>query len=230
MMKYQLIRSKRKTIAISFDRDGNLIVKAPVWMTSAEIESFVNAKSEWILATDRRLKRAREKELASRLPLERGDLLPYLGEKRELTVIREERSRAKVKCLMGRMLLYVPYEADYEYKREQLEKWYRRQAQEIFAEKAEKFADILAVHFETIRIKDQRSRWGSCSGKRNLNFNWRLIMAPEPVCDYVIIHELCHLVHMDHSREFWLLVESICPDYRQYKNWLRENGKQLYPF
>ena len=63
-----------------------------------------------------------------------------------------------------------------------------------------------------------------------MNFNWRLLMAPEPVCDYVIIHELCHLVHMNHSADFWHLVESICPAYLQYKKWLRENGKQLYLF
>lgn len=165
-----------------------------------------------------------------KLKLENGDILYYLGEKRSLRVIREERSRARVKQVMESLLLWVPYEADYEYRREQLEKWYRKEAALIFQEKAEEFAARLQVSFCDIRIKDQKSRWGSCSSKRNMNFNWRLLMAPEPVCDYVIIHELCHLVHMNHSADFWQLVESICPDYRQYKRWLRDNGKQLYLF
>ncbi|MBQ8597165.1 MAG: M48 family metallopeptidase, partial [Lachnospiraceae bacterium] len=86
------------------------------------------------------------------------------------------------------------------------------------------------VTYEDIRIKDQKSRWGSCSSKGNLNFNWRIVMAPEPVCDYVVIHELCHLVHLDHSERFWKLVESICPGYEQYKKWLKTNGSRLYPF
>ena len=165
-----------------------------------------------------------------KLKLENGDILYYLGEARTLRIMREERSRARVKLVMDLLLMWAPYEADYEYRREQLEKWYRREAAAIFEEKAEEFAKRLHVSFEDIRIKDQKSRWGSCSSKRNMNFNWRLLMAPEPVCDYVIIHELCHLVHMNHSADFWNLVESICTDYRQYKKWLREKGKLLYPF
>lgn len=168
--------------------------------------------------------------IPERLSLENGDSLFYLGEKRTLTVIREDRTRAKVKCLMGRLIMWVPYEADYSYKKEQLEKWYRREAGEVFHAKALEYAAVLHVDFKDIRVKDQKSRWGSCSSKRNMNFNWRLLMAPEPVCDYVIIHELCHLIHMNHSADFWNLVESICPDYRQYKKWLREKGKLLYPF
>ena len=92
-MQYQLIRSKRKTVAISFDRDGNLVVKAPLWVSSQEIDGFVKSKEDWILATASRLERAREKEAASRLRLENGDELPYLGEKRGLNVVREQRSR-----------------------------------------------------------------------------------------------------------------------------------------
>lgn len=168
------------------------------------------------------------KDSCARLKLENGDVLYYLGDKRTLTVIREPRSRAKVKCVMDRLLLWIPYEADYEYKRKQLEKWYRKEAFAVFSQKAAGYAEVLKVHFKNIRIKDQKSRWGSCSGRGNLNFNWRILMAPEPVCDYVIIHEVCHLIHLDHSPGFWSLVESLCPGYRQYKKWLREEGGGLY--
>ncbi len=166
----------------------------------------------------------------SQLRLESGDILYYLGEKRTLTVIREPRSRARVKAVMDRLLMFVPYEADYEWRRKQLEKWYRREAQTVFAQKAGEYAALLRVHFQEIRIKDQKSRWGSCSSMGNLNFNWRLLMAPEPVCDYVIIHELCHLIHMDHSPDFWREVERLCPAHKEYRKWLREQGKLLYIF
>ena len=227
-MKYQLIKSNRKTIAISFDRDGNLVVKAPLYVGNRDIEDFVRQKSEWIEATALRLKRAREKEAALRPRLQNTDALPYLGDTRILTVICEDRQRAKVISVPGRLILHVPYEADYEYRRSALEQWYRRQAQIVIGEKAREFAALLGVSYAAVRIKDQRSRWGSCSGRGNLNFNWRILMAPEPVCDYVIIHELCHLVHMDHSERFWKLVESVCPQYRRYRTWLREQGKSLY--
>jgi predicted metal-dependent hydrolase len=229
-LQYQLLRSKRKTIAISFDRDGNLIVKAPLWVAKRETDRFVESKRDWILATSKRLQMAREKEAALRLQLENGDELYYLGEKRVLIVVREDRSRTKIKDVCGRLVMTVPYEADYAYKREQLEKWYRKQALCVFKEKAREFAVTIGVSFQDIHIKDQKSRWGSCSSKGNLNFNWRILMAPEPVCDYVIIHELCHLVYMDHSADFWHLVEQLCPSYRQYKKWLRDRADLLYKF
>lgn len=164
------------------------------------------------------------------IKLESKELLPYLGENHMLVVLREDRTRGKVKEIMGRILMWVPYDADYEQRKSLLEKWYRRQAEQILAEKTAFYAERLGVSFADIRIKDQRSRWGSCSSKKNLNFNWRIIMAPEPVCDYVVIHEVCHLLHMDHSREFWKEVEGLCPEYRQYKSWLKEKGGLLYPF
>ena len=105
------------------------------------------------------------------LSLENGDILFYLGEKRTLTVIREDRTRAKVKCLMGRLIMWVPYEADYSYKKEQLEKWYRREAGDVFHAQALEYAAVLHVDFKNIRVKDQKSRWGSCSSNRNMNFN-----------------------------------------------------------
>lgn len=227
-MQYQLIKSKRKTIAISFDRDGNLVVKAPYFVRKYEIEAFLLEKSEWIESTRIRLMRAGEEEKKLRLKLESGDELYYLGEKKILTVVREERKRAKINCVMDRLLLYVPYEADYTYKKEQLEKWYRKKAAEVLEDKANAFAGRIGVCFKDIRIKDQKSRWGSCSSKGNLNFNWRIIMAPEPVCDYVVIHELCHLVYMNHSEDFWRLVFTYCSEYKQCRKWLKENGKRLY--
>ncbi len=230
MIPYQLIKSKRKTIAISFDGDGNLIVKAPYFVRNDEIDHFVRSKEDWIDATAVRLRNERKKRESSRLRLESGDILPYLGEKRVLSVVRENRKRAKISRVMERILLFVPYEADYEYRREALVKWYRKEAADIISEKAGEYALLLHVTYQDIRIKDQKSRWGSCSGRGNLNFNWRLVMAPEPVLDYVVVHELCHLRYMDHSERFWTLVSGVCPAFKQYRKWLKEYGDSLYLF
>ena len=164
------------------------------------------------------------------LKLENGDVLPYLGEQRVLSVIREDRKRARVSSVMGRILLVVPYKADYEYRRSAIEKWYRKEALDVIEEKASEYAACIHVSFQNVHIKDTKSRWGSCSSRGNLNFSWRLMMAPEPVLDYVVIHELCHLKYMDHSEHFWNLVAEFCPSYKQYRKWLKDNGESLYLF
>ena len=127
-----------------------------------------------------------------------GDTLPYLGDTLTLTVVREDRKSGRIKRVMNRLIMTVPYEAD--------------------------------VSFTKIYIKDQKSCWGSCSSKGNINFNWRILLAPEPVCDYIVIHEICHRLEMNHSPEYWKLVERLCPGHRQYRKWLKDHIYELYPF
>lgn len=103
----------------------------------------------------------------------------------------------------------------------------RRQARRVLSEKTAFYAKQLGVSYDRIFIRSQRTRWGSCSGKGNLNYNCLLMLAPDAVQDYVVVHELCHLRQMNHSPDFWRLVESVLPDYRQQKTWLKENGAAL---
>lgn len=103
----------------------------------------------------------------------------------------------------------------------------RRLARTVFRQKATLYGDLMQVTFGGITVRDQKTRWGSCSGKGTLSFNWRLMLAPPAVLDYVVVHELCHLTHMDHSKAFWALVESVCPDYRVHRKWLKEHGQEL---
>lgn len=100
-------------------------------------------------------------------------------------------------------------------------------AKDIIPPKAEHYADVLGVKYGRITIRNQKTRWGSCSAKKNLNFNCYLMNAPERVIDYVVIHEVCHLIHMDHSKEFWALVEDMMPDYKMWRGWLKDNGDSL---
>ena len=106
--------------------------------------------------------------------------------------------------------------------------WYRLQALQYLRERTAFWAQILHVKFQRITIKDQRTRWGSCSSLHNLNYNWRIIMAPEPVIDYLVIHEVSHLVYLNHSAHFWNLVAQHDPHYKEHKLWLYQNGRRLF--
>lgn len=108
-----------------------------------------------------------------------------------------------------------------------LEAPYRQAAKEYIPKRAAHFAALLGVTYENITIRDQKTRWGSCSSKGTLSFNWRLMLAPPAVLDYVVIHELCHRKEMNHSPRFWRLVEQIMPDYKTKRQWLKENGNKL---
>ena len=101
-------------------------------------------------------------------------------------------------------------------------------ARDIFTHKAAYYARIMGVSYGRITIREQKTRWGSCSSKGNLNFNWRLILAPEEVLDYVVVHELAHRREMNHSKAFYAVVESVLPDYRQARRWLRDHGGSLF--
>ena len=100
----------------------------------------------------------------------------------------------------------------------------KKEARELLTAKTAFFAEKMGVTYENITIRDQKTRWGSCSSKGNLNFNWRLILMPEPVLDYVVVHELAHRKEMNHSKRFYQVVEAAMPDYRQHQLWLRKNG------
>lgn len=108
-----------------------------------------------------------------------------------------------------------------------MEKRYREAARERFESRVAYYHSITGGNYTSITVRDQRSRWGSCSSRGTLSFNYRLIFAPAAVLDYVVVHELCHLTHMNHSADFWNMVASVMPEYREYRKWLREHGHEL---
>lgn len=111
--------------------------------------------------------------------------------------------------------------------RQYLEKHYREAAREYIPKRVDYFIRLTGGSYERITIREQKTRWGSCSGRGTLSFNWKLMLAPPAVLDYVVVHELCHLTHMNHSREFWQAVERVLPDYRERRKWLKEHGDEL---
>lgn len=108
-----------------------------------------------------------------------------------------------------------------------LEKRYKKAATDYIPKRVEYYAELIGVTYEKITIRDTKTRWGSCSSSGNLSFSWRLMLAPFSVLDYVVVHELCHRIHMNHSKEFWSTVGLYFPDYKEKKNWLKEKGRFL---
>ncbi|GAB2524356.1 M48 family metallopeptidase [Microbulbifer agarilyticus] len=108
-----------------------------------------------------------------------------------------------------------------------LQKLYQREALAVLTQKSQQFAGQLGLQFASVKVRRTRSKWGHCTIRGELQYNWLVCLAPEPVVDYLVIHEVCHLRHHNHGREFWALVASLCPDYKQLRRWLKENGHRL---
>jgi predicted metal-dependent hydrolase len=153
--------------------------------------------------------------IARNLVREKGD---WIFEK---VALQEKRKQQREEHEVQRNSDYTPQQ------REGLEKRYREAAKEYIPKRADYYADLLGVSYERIRVAEQKTRWGSCSSKGTLSFNWKLMLAPPKVLDYVVVHEVCHIKEMNHSPRFWKLVEELMPDYKEYRKWLKENGSTL---
>lgn len=224
-VSYELIYSKRKTLCISMERDAAVTVRAPEGTPRWQIEEFLRKKSSWIARMqEETLKRA------GRRPERRfksGERLPLFGKEYRLE-LRKNADAGSFRVFTERESLVIesPLE-DPEKIRELLRRWYLRQAEEIFPQRAAYFASLLGLTYGKIHIREQKTRWGSCSGQGNLNFNWKLVLGPPRALDYVAAHEVCHLKYMNHGAEFWSCVKSLLPDYEIWRRWLREHGEEL---
>lgn len=153
-----------------------------------------------------------------------GIILPYLGQEYILEV-RVYRSYQKPGVMEeGRKLVVLTARPDGAVVEKAVREWYAARAKQIIEARVERYCREMGETVGAVRIKNVKSRWGSCSSKRNLNFNWRLVMAPMEVLDYVVVHELCHLREMNHSASFWALVRNVLPDYEARSEWLKTCG------
>lgn len=227
--EYEITRKKVKNISIRIYKDGTVRVSAPDFLPDYYIQEAVYERAEWILS---KLKAMEElnKDIHER-EYSRGDGVVYLGHEYGLKVIDKVKAEGKASFKEGLFEVEVNPEWDVKERetaiREGLTKWYKNEAFRVFKERTLHYSRILELYPDNIRVKEQKSIWGSCSFKGNINFNWRLIMAPLAVLDYVVVHELCHLTHRNHSRNFWQLVEQIMPDYKTRRKWLKDNGGTL---
>jgi len=156
--------------------------------------------------------------------------LLYLGEYRNLVVQKNYAFvRPKVIEIEEKIIVYTAVE-DKQIVKTALLHWYRGQAEKILKDRVEYYGHFITEPVGVVRIKEQKSRWGSCSTKGNLNLNWRLLLAPQEVLDYVVVHELAHLKIMNHSSDFWKYVAEILPDYKRWDRWLKQNGAYLMQY
>ena len=153
-----------------------------------------------------------------------GAVFPYLGQRYQLEVRRYLSYQKPGVLIEGEKLVVLTARAERAVVEHAVREWYISRAKQVIPARVEQYRRSLKETVGTVRIKNVTSRWGSCSSKRNLNFNWRLVMAPVEVLDYVIVHELCHLKEMNHSPAFWELVEGVLPDYRTQREWLKTCG------
>jgi len=217
-MFYQTIRSKRKTIALEITPDAVLVVRAPFGASQQRIRNLVDEKSAWIRKHSHKM--LAKKNSYQPKKFVSGEKFLFLGRAYSLQTIKDGRKK-----LYFEDKLYIPEKYMSEAKKI-LESWYRRQAKVLIVKRVDHLVRLHGIEYERIRITGAAKRWGSCSGK-NLNFAWRLIMAPQEIVDYVAAHEIAHLEVKNHSGKFWNKVAGICPNYKSKRQWLRENGHAL---
>lgn len=225
MIEYELRRTKRKTIGIKITLEGAVIVTAPSHLSERAIKHVIKEKEAWIRRKQDSIQRARE-QLAGNMEFLKERLL-YLGAAYPVDVVMEPEFYKMTAGLYGEKIYIMARVFDEIEMKATLEAWYRAEAKKIIQDRITLYQEKIGVIVGSVRIKSQKTRWGSASTKGNLNFNWRLIMAPVEVIDYVVIHELCHLKEMNHSKAFWALVEKYDSNYQEHRNWLKENGALL---
>ncbi|HEV2875513.1 MAG TPA: SprT family zinc-dependent metalloprotease, partial [Thermoleophilaceae bacterium] len=198
-------------------------VVLPRRLTLREVEPFVEEKRAWIERTLLRM-RETEAELAPARLVDGGEV-PFLGERLALAVrIEPGRAREHVGRRDGMLRVALPPGTEL---RDALERWYRRRAREHVAPRLDAACARAGCAYSSLQIRGQRTRWASCSSNGAMSFNWRLLLAPAEILDYVVEHEVAHLERLDHSPRFWRLLASRCPEWREREAWLRRHGHAL---
>ncbi|MHB8819108.1 MAG: M48 family metallopeptidase [Bellilinea sp.] len=213
----RIIRSRRKTVALIVTPEGKLEVRAPLVLGRKQIETIVSEKSGWIKKQQERVHKSNGNAL--RRPLSNGVNLWFLGASYPLKLTAKAGTRVAFSNGFSLPESALPKAA------ELLTAWYKARAREIISERVRLYADKSGLKVKSIRITSARTRWGSCSRDNALSFTWRLVMAPIEIIDYIVVHELAHIIEKNHSRAFWNQVEKMQPDYKARRKWLKGNGR-----
>jgi len=222
----QVNRTRRQKTAEFSLRDGQVRVLVPDRLSNAEINRLIQRRMPWIR------EKMRQQESAPRMhPKEyvSGESFAYLGRNYRLKIVQDVEEGVKLKS--GGFVVSISGERDSEERGKRvhdlLERWYVDHALDRLQEKIDRYGRIMDVTPASIFVKGYRSRWGSCTHTGNIGFNWRIIIAPHTIVDYVVVHELGHILQHDHSDAFWLLVRRVIPDFQERRRWLKEHGHLL---
>jgi predicted metal-dependent hydrolase len=215
---HSVIRSHRRTIALVVGSDATLTVRAPMQTPMAYIEGLVLKKSKWIRAKIHEVE-SRPKVLRKRFV--NGESFLYLGDLYRLRVASD------ASAPFSFQKEFILDRAHQSHARKLLLDWYKEQARRKIPDRVQWYAGRNGLEVGRVKITEARKRWGSCGKGSTLNFSWRLILAPLPVLDYVVIHELAHTIERNHARSFWNKVAIMCPGYRSSMQWLKKNEHLL---
>lgn len=224
-LEFEVSYRNRKTLAIQVSPMEKILVFSPNGLSKDYIIEKVRSKGSWIL------KKLAEFKEAGFLPLQKqfvtGESFLYLGKNYILHILLDRNlARPKVELTQYNISVFSPSK-EQDLIRESLIKWYKEEAKNIILKKVEYFREICAANPSEVKIKEQKRRWGSCSSRGNVYFNWRIIMAPDQVIDYIVVHEIAHLIHRNHSPVFYRCVEAILPDYKKRRKWLKDFGLRM---
>ena len=222
IIQYQLrVSTRARRLRITVSADG-VVVTIPRGITHADAQKFLLEHSGWITAQLDKMSRHGSR---NQLP---EDVLLWQGSPVQLQRIEEpgRKSRAKVEQANSRLRVYLPVGSKIS-TREAAQSWMRAESRQMIEKMVVEQARRMGARPKAISIRDQRTRWGSCSSRGGLSFNWRLVMTPPWVMEYVVVHELAHLFQPNHSKDFWMEVGRYFPDYKAARTWLRKNGPVL---
>ena len=210
----KIIKSKRKSYTLIIGDKAELIVKAPLYARKEKIDNLVLSKKDWILEKQNEIRT----QLAAypKHKFVKGERFLVLGFYYLLDF------QPVKKCCISENKLVVPDKFKKDAK-SAVVKWYKSNAKKFLFEKADYFFSITCFTFSKLSLSGATSRWGSCSSKNSINLNFKLLMCPEKIIDYVVVHELCHIKHKNHKKEFWNEVANIIPDFQERRNWLKNN-------
>jgi predicted metal-dependent hydrolase len=226
MFNYHLERSIRRTLSIQIKPDSTILVKAPLFLPQSEIDKFINSKSLWIEKSLKKISKQATRNLSAiKHTYQEGDKFLYLGTEYPLQVS----DVYKQKLLFNEAFIIPSAIAKRSKKavKTLITSWYKKRAKDLLAQRLMIYSSNNSLPYEEFRLTSAKTRWGVCTSHNNIRLNWKLIMAPLDVLDYVVVHELCHTVNHNHSKAFWLSVENILPDHKLKKKWLKENGHTL---
>jgi predicted metal-dependent hydrolase len=229
-ISYRLKKSSfRRSMAISINENAAVTVSTPIALNQERMINFIHEKAEWILAKVNEIKITRTTTSKNFLT---GGAFLFLGEKYPLQLTERGVERSKIEFDGEKWRVYLPAGLDEQEKerlvRKRLEDWYKKQAREILGGRLFQQTKIVGVAPKIIDIRTQKRVWGNCNFQQErIHLNWQLILAPLEVIDYVIVHELCHLIEPNHSHRFWKCVRKFNPDFERHKKWLKDHHWEI---
>ncbi len=221
---FDVTYSRRKSLKIAVEPPGLISVVAPAGLPKSMVMERVRSKAAWIAG---KLDCFHDLHLPLARSFESGESFMYLGRDYPLSIYLDARLKKPEASLHGERVWVETPAAGPDVIREAMETWYRRQTLEKIEERVQHYQRLFSKRPSAVKVKEQKRRWGSCTGRDALLFNWRCIMAPLDVVDYIVVHEMCHLEQKNHSQLFWNLLAGILPEYRQSKKWLSRNGIRM---